>query len=56
MSEARTWNGTDLLLKGGKKEILGLSIHIKAYLTAIMRRTLLTFVDPSVSSEASLSV
>jgi hypothetical protein len=29
MSEARTWNGTELLLKGRKKEILDLAFALK---------------------------
>jgi hypothetical protein len=51
MSEARTWNGTDLLLKGRKKEILGVRICIGAYLTAAKRS-----VDSSLSPDTSLSV
>jgi hypothetical protein len=40
MSGARIWNGTDLLLKVRKKEIVDLSIHFEANLTAVKRRKL----------------
>jgi len=42
MSEARTWNGTDLLLKGRKKEMLCVSICIEAYLTTTRTTTTTT--------------